>query len=766
MPRIPTLKGPTVASTPLPNKGTPDPGAAIQRSGQAIAGGLQAASSALAQEVQRRQAKVNRTVSNDALSELSAVGTGLRYGFSETGLSDEGPTPPLHGPQLPERTVPPLTDRNGLNAVDNQDLLDAYDKALERIEGQLTNDVQRQAFADRASRMRTQFQLDVARHADTEIDAAAELSYKTRKRRLTEEAMESRADILELDDAIAEGIKHIEARAVEEGWAPDTLEDERAVWVSEAVAGAIVGNLDDKRIEAARMIYDSELGELLEEGARGRVLELLEADERDADVTGRVNSILVKAGIFRQDGTLAIPPGGEITEAQQRSVIEQIAGIEDRELRGLVDSEVMARVGDIDALGSRQGRAEFDRWYNAIDNGDATYNDVPRADRAAMTPTQRNALRQLHASNLRGEGAPKVSNGDTLKEISTMPLDEFLEADLREFSDRLSTRDLNALLSLQDEKKKIRAGEVNAGQLTRVEELVKLGLDEAGVEDEALRATKVADAFDLVNTRRKERARDLTFDEIQEISNEVLLQTYLFRDRMWPIPNSEELVFASEVGDDELDLVFHPMGEIPPIHIKATQEYLKSRGQDPTDDKVEQIYGLWRMDKSKRPGLTQQIQFLEDEQIDLANDRRTESTVESQQFATQLSSEFDATAAELREAYDAVVSTGRQPNEFNMREAHLTNQMLKAGAADWRDIVPESLHERALVRHDSFGAVTGTRKAPRREVIMYWALVREGLTDEEARDRVGLPPRGESLLINPVDYDKLNADVLAAEGSE
>ncbi len=724
MPKIPQLTqtvGPRTTAAPF-LQSTGDFGAG------AIARGLGAAASAIATDTLRRIAKTNRAQVNEAVTLLGEAQLGLTHGFDSR---PEG----FVGPERPLRSAKTVNKQKGKNAAGvSMRTLEAYDDELDRLTTGLANDAQRTAFNERAAAARQQFHVQLERYENGEIEQASLDAHNANKAKGLELAIESRAGLNDFDAQAALTLEAIQSRGIEDGDEPETIQREMDDFMSKAAAGAILGNLTDKRPGNARDFFDSLKDTLSDsDGTLERVTKALELAEEEVDQTAEVRRIAALAGMV---------PGKRAGKDEWNLILDELRTIDDAALRGRVGAELQNEFVDINRGIDLEEDGEYDAEWRRIDDG-GRYDNMDAGVKSELTNKSLDSLFALDQQRNRAAAAPaQRTNPLALAVLEDMDPHVLAKFDLRRVEHNFSTPDFKMALAKQRSARDIIAGVPDTTQISRIDALMRAELQGMEAEPDASNR-RLNDARFLLNERRKAKGADLTHDEMLEVVDETLQKVWLRRSFL----RRDEEVFLKDLTDEQAPNSYIPMKDITTAERSVTRKHLRLNNIDPTDEQVENA--ISKMLSGDNPALEADIaaeQSRRDASFQPTRDfirERDEKLVDEIFGGFDIDITDDQKARAVRAIED---SGGADVKDEAIQKAHIMltlNDRLKLG----NEVIPEA---RRSAAGRALDPVTGrpSQEVPvaSRQERKYWILIDMGFDDDEARSRAGLGPKFEGLL--------------------
>jgi hypothetical protein len=498
MPRVPTVDGPTVAASPLPD--------AFQRAPAAI-GGPGQVQSAMVGEALRQATRVadafqrQRDIDDEArvdgaLNALAERDTDLSFG--EAGFTR------LRGEAA-------LKGANGRAPAD--EFTEALQQTAGQLEGELSNDRQKRLFALKANNQVAGFRRRALGHAgqqqDVYNDQQTQASIEIHQQRMAL-AWQDPDMLVESQQTIRETVAKAGAAA---GSAPEVVAAATVRALSPGHASVLAAAIDEGQLDFAREYLKDASGEMLP-AARLQVQKALNIGTEQAKAQTLAGDLWTKHG---GDAAKAL--------ADARSA-----------LQGKEEDEVVQRLKVLDterqAFTSRAEREAYDSALLRVEQGQG----VPASLLAAMGDGHAAAIRarqraMVKAAEAEAAGRPVKTDWVKyleLRQQAQADPKQFSGVDLKQFVDRIAGPQLEQLMDIQT---KVRDPS-KAPEVATSEQQIGAYTRQMDLKGERLGQFQSA-AFDLFNEHLKSKGKEPTFDERQAILDGLTKEIVLKPGWLW-----------------------------------------------------------------------------------------------------------------------------------------------------------------------------------------------------------------------------------------
>lgn len=327
-----------------------------------------------------------------------------------------------------------LQGRNALERPDGKALPDEYDeklqKQLDAIEQSLGNDVQKQAFRQQSSQIKSQMYGSLSTHMLNEQKTVKRETWAATIDTATNQAHLLWGDAGMVQQSTAAIRATVDEMANDQGWDAKVKESKYAEALSPLHAGVVQGMVDADRLDMAKVYYD-ENSPTMSPAVRAKTMNLIQTgdfEKRTQDAAGE---------IFAQTG-------GDAAEAL-KLVREKYSGKD--------EDAIVTRIKTMDAetttLRERAQRDASDKAWSLYADGKripaSVWAEMDGRDKIAIRNTQRAAAE----ARLAGTSIKTDPNVYYALSIAAATDPNFKNEDLRRYGDKLSPGDFRHFVNQQ-----------------------------------------------------------------------------------------------------------------------------------------------------------------------------------------------------------------------------------------------------------------------------------------------------------------------------
>lgn len=543
------------------------------------------------------------------------------------------------------------------------------------------------------------------------------------------------------------------ARADEMGWSDEWVDTRIDQWKSALIADGIKALIDQDKATIAKELY-AEVKDSVQPKERNQIEgQLAPAVDRDKALAKNAKEF---EGI--DDG---------YTADQMDAIFDSINAETDAGVKANRLEDATRRFAMLDKTRRERRDESYLRYYNAItDNGGDISKIATEGDFRELEPVRQNALR-AHAANLVRERKPATDFGMLYRTWEFMPVtdsagnvvgyrdrtdEEKAQFNLLELAPFVSPQDLDELRREQNAIQKALSGAGRKGHIPVIGDmrgrfngmLVQWGGSKL---DDKQKGYLRQEAIRRAEAKEAELKRNLSGTEMDEILADIFTQTRVDvgRNKVWPAG------MAGALDPIKSQAMYVPLDEIPPVERARVNQYVRDRLQQPvTEDLVQSLYGQHITGQNRE--LSEYLDASEEAEAELSREAGNRAIEE----VAGLDEEIDQT---MQSKIDQAIVEAGMPGGTSDENRQLVMSWIQD---ETREAI-EGQFKAEFFR---------SKDAPRYDQVIeertrdYWRLRRfEGLSDSEARQRLGIPDTVLSLL-KPEEAAKVEAGWLEQMGVE
>lgn len=742
MPKIPEApEGPRVRRAALP---TPFMGMgaarAIGAGYQAFGGGLAQAAGAMQQIADRRKRKADAMLLMEATTDYR----------NEVHLQEFG------GQREDGTEIPGYRNTRGKMTVESERVaVGELERRRQEIADKLTDPELRAKWLAETQPSFIDFQRRSAGYVTHETDRVAQQEFEDQITAVTSEAVgalnsyDERPDtaLLDFDRAIAASIDILRARGEEMGWGDDWVDTRIDQMKSKLIANGVDALIKADKASVAKQLYDDRK-EFVQPNDRNAIeAQLAPAVDRDKAVAANAEAFKDLDEFYTAD--------------QMDAIFTAINAESDAGVKANRLEDARARFVMLDKTRQVRDDENYTRLYNLLSDtrswGKATSDSYFRR----LEPVRQNALRQHWENMMEGgiqrtdfaklyktwEKVPEYDKDGNVVSYRDRTLQEKAEFNLLDLAPFVTPQDLDSLRREQNSIQAALAGGSRGhipvvGDIRgRFNELLTAWKGEK--LDDQQKGYLRQRAIRMAEAKEAEVGRNLSGAEMDEILGE------LFRTVHMSSPGPDERYPAGLIGHFEphwQGQVYVPLEEIPPKELALVNRYVRSRLRETPTKKMQQdLYGQFIS------GQNQAIaDFIEAAEIEEASFQETVG----RQAVEEVAALNEPIEPSLQETIDRAIVDGEMPGGVTDENRQLVLRWMQE---ETQQAMTDAFRDEFWTRgadNPSFRKQRGIAVLNER-TRMYWQLRRtEGLSDREARARLGLP--GESLsLLQPDERERV-----------